>query len=119
MTGIDNDGVERALGEKKLMGCVVNFLTAKVPNVGTKGVTVGMFKVPANYVNALGRFFLGLECVIGVVNLFRQGGFARPALTHDQKFSLIQGLTFIGIKGLKVKIKYLTEITRSFPYKIF
>jgi len=36
LTGINDNSVEGALGEKKLVGRVVDFLSAKVPNISSE-----------------------------------------------------------------------------------
>jgi hypothetical protein len=71
------------------MGLVVNFLAAKVPEVDAKFLLIVKGKAPLDDLNAVGGVFVGVQFVVGVLNLFGQGGFARAPFAHDEKFSFV------------------------------
>jgi hypothetical protein len=45
LAGIGNEEIERAFGEEELMGGMIDFLTAKIPDINTEGVATGVRKV--------------------------------------------------------------------------
>ncbi len=61
---VAGEDVEAALGEEELVGGVVDFLAAKVPDVEADGFVVD-FERPCRDFEAIGLRFVG---VVGVVN---------------------------------------------------
>ncbi len=57
LAGIGDEEVEGAFGEEELVGGVVDFLAAEVPDVDAKGVVAGMLEVEAENVNPFCGFF--------------------------------------------------------------
>ncbi len=57
LAGVGDEEVEGAFGEEELVGGMVDFLAAEVPDVDAEGVAAGMGEVEAEYVDAFGRFF--------------------------------------------------------------
>jgi hypothetical protein len=52
--------VKGAIGEEKLVGLVIDFLSAKIPNVDFIGLVIVSNKFPAENINALGGDILSL-----------------------------------------------------------
>jgi hypothetical protein len=68
---VGDEGVEGAFGEEELMGLVVDLLAAKVPDDWSRNSwPSSRRKAPLNYLNAMGGVFVGVEFVVGVLNLF-------------------------------------------------
>ena len=88
---VADEEVEAAFGEEELVGSVVDFLAAKVPNVEANvfGVDVD---VPGGDVESVGLGLVGVE--LAVDQAVEQGSFADAALTNQQQFCFIQGANF-------------------------
>ena len=91
---VGNEEVEGAFGEEKLVGGVVDFLAAEVPEVDAKGVAAGVGEVEAKYVDAFGGFFGGggafeFEGVVGVDQFVGKAGFSGSAFADNKEFGFI------------------------------
>ena len=65
-TIVGDEKVEGAIGEEELVGLVVDFLAAEVPEVDAVGFAVGACEVPFEDVDALGGGVVIGELVVGV-----------------------------------------------------
>ena len=63
---IDEEDIHRTFGEEKLVGGVVDFLSAKVPEVNAERFAVGLREFPVHHINAFGGGFSFFEFVVGV-----------------------------------------------------
>ena len=88
--GVGDEEIEGAFGEEELMGGVVDFLAAEVPDVDAEGVAVWHGEVPADNVDAFGRFFVFGEFVIFAVDFFGEGGFACAAFADEDEFGFVK-----------------------------
>ncbi len=73
---------------------MVNFLTAKVPDIDPKGITTGMIKIKTEHFNTLSRFFWAIaafefEGVIGVDKFIRKACLSSSTFADDQEFGFI------------------------------
>ena len=62
----DEEDIEGTFGEEKLVRGVVDFLSAKVPDVDAERLAVGLWEFPADDIDAFGAGFLFFEFVVGV-----------------------------------------------------
>ena len=90
---VGDEDVEGAFGEEELVGLVVDFLAAEVPDVDAVGDGF-VVKVPLVDVDALGAdvFGGGGEDVVGVEEFVDEGGFADFAFADDEDFGFVEGL---------------------------
>ena len=68
---IDEKDIQRTFGEEKLVGGVVDFLSAKVPEVNAERFAVGLGEFPAHYIDAFGGGFWFFELVVGIEEFVR------------------------------------------------
>jgi hypothetical protein len=54
LAGVGDEEVKRAFSEEELVGCMVDFLTAEVPDVNAEGVTAGVIEVEAKNIDPFG-----------------------------------------------------------------
>jgi hypothetical protein len=88
---VAHEEVEAAFGKEKLVGGVVDFLSAEVPDVEFDGFGVDC-NFPVCDVESVG---LGLVGVVFVVDeAVDQGGFADAALPDEEDFGFVEGEDF-------------------------
>jgi hypothetical protein len=85
---VGDEEVEGAFGEEKLVGGVVDFLAAEVPEVDAEGVAAGVIEVKAENFDAFGGFFGGaaafeFEGVVGVDEFVGKAGFSSSTFAND------------------------------------
>ena len=68
--GVVYEGIDGAFGEEELMGLVVDFLSAEVPDVDAEGAIVFQGEEELNDVDAFSGLFGG-ESVVLILELFR------------------------------------------------
>ncbi len=84
---VGDEEVEAAFGEEELVGGVVDFLSAEVPDVEADVFGVDGL-VPGGDVESVG---LGFGGVVGIVDeAIDQGGFADAALTDEEDFGFVE-----------------------------
>ena len=86
-----HEEVAGAIGEEELMGLVVDFLSAEVPNVDFVVFAVGTCEFPFEDVDAFGGgvFGFGFKIVVGVDEFVGKTGFTRTAFADKNKFCFI------------------------------
>ena len=57
LAGVSDEKIERSLGEEKLMGCMVDFLSPEVPDVDAEVIAAGMEEIETENINAFSGFF--------------------------------------------------------------
>lgn len=104
---VRHEEVAGAIGEEELVGLVVDFLSAEVPNVDFVVFAVGACEFPVEDVDALGGdvFGFGFEIVVGVDEFVGKTGFAATAFANDQEFCFVESLGFVGIASGEVVIE--------------
>ena len=88
LTSVGDEEVEGAFGEEELVGGMIDFLTAEVPEVDSEGVAAGMGEVKAKDINAFCGFFRRLtafkfKLIIRVNEFIRKASFSGSTFTED------------------------------------
>ena len=88
---VGDEEVEGAIGEEELVGLVIDFLSAEVPNVDFVVFAVGTCEFPFEDVDAFGGgvFGFGFKIVVGVDEFVGKTGFTRTAFADKNKFCFI------------------------------
>lgn len=91
-TIVRHEEVTGAIGEEELVGLVVDFLSAEVPNVDFVVFAVGACEFPVEDVDAFGGdvFGFGFEIVVGVDKFVGKTSFTRTAFADDQEFGFVE-----------------------------
>lgn len=102
-----HEKVAGAIGEEELVGLVVDFLSAEVPNVDFVVFAVGACEFPVEDVDAFGGdiFGFGFEIVVGVNKFVGKTGFPATAFADDQEFGFVDVLGSIGVAGGEVVVE--------------
>ncbi len=98
---IGDEEVAGAFGEEELVGLVVDFLAAEVPDMDLVGVSVGADEFPVEDVDTFGGgvFGGGFEGVVGIEEFVGETGFSGAAFADEEKFGFVEGLGLIGVAG--------------------
>ncbi|PZO37058.1 MAG: hypothetical protein DCF19_19720 [Pseudanabaena frigida] len=103
---VSNEGIEGAFGEEILMGGVIDFLTAEVPDVDSECFTIVEGEFPLLDFDAFGTVFFS-EFIIGINDFISKGGFTCAAFADNQEFCFVEIVYAFGF--------YLFEVlTNSF-----
>jgi hypothetical protein len=90
VSGIVHQNVERALGEKKLVGGVINLLAAKIPHIQTEGPALGIGKFMTVDVDPPRGFLLLGQGQIGAVQAAQQACLPHTAIPENQHLRFMQ-----------------------------
>ena len=109
---IGNQQVERAICEKKLVGLMINLLSAKVPDVDPIALLIAPGKFPSEDVDALSRGVGGFrgQFVIRVKQFTRKASFSGAAFTHDEDLGFVEMSGFAGVLRAEVVVQDWTGI---------
>ena len=88
---VGDEEVEAAFGEEKLVGGVVDFLSAEVPDVEFDGFGVDC-NFPVCDVESVGLGLVGVVLVVG--EAVDEGGFADATLADEEDFGFVEGEDF-------------------------
>ena len=104
---VGDEEVEGAFGEEELVGGVVDFLAAEVPEVDAVVVAVGAFEFPTENVDALGGdvFGFGNELIFGFEKFLGEASFSSSAFADDDEFGFVEVVCFVGIAGGEVVVE--------------
>ena len=109
---IGNQQVERAIGEKKLVGLMINLLSAKVPDVDPIALLIAPGKFPSEDVDTLsgGIGGFGSQFVIWVKQFTSEASFARATFTNDEDLGFVEMSGFAGVLRAEVVVQDWTGI---------
>lgn len=85
------------MGEKELVGGVINLLAAEVSDVEAKAPAAGQVEFLAVYVDALGGVLFARQSLLRLIQPPQQAGLARPAFPQDQHLRLVKVVHPTGI----------------------